>query len=92
MEKSSSAENLMDLAKAQTVRQLPAPSKTNAQRHNAPRISRRKFLALAAVSAETAKEDASLCFATLDTIDFMEDAVESYGPLDVPPVRFSKRK
>jgi hypothetical protein len=82
----------MELAVAQTKISANAAA-VRGRVHNAaaPRISRRKFLALAAVSVETAKNDASVCFATLDTIDFVDDALESYGPVDIPSSHIPKR-
>jgi hypothetical protein len=86
----------MDLVLTHARHPTHAPvAKTNATRCNAhaapPVISRRKFLALAVVSVEAAKDDASLCFATLDTVDFIDDALESHGPLETHEASIPKR-
>ena len=82
----------MELVSTQTKVAVNAAA-VKARVHNAtaPRISRRKFLALAAVTVETAKGDASICLATLDTADFVDDALESYGPLDLIPANTPKQ-
>jgi hypothetical protein len=83
MNRNDSANALMELA-VQTHAHVsvarPAPRKTAAL---AKTLSRRKFIAAAALVVDAFCADASLCLTTLDTVDFIDDALEEYGPVRV---------